>query len=558
MLRQLRRGSGRKMVVDLGASRVAGGIFTRTAVGALRLERYAVEPLVRDGTRPENWMEETERALVSLAGAMGERAGELTLGVPGHLALTKFVKTPAIAAAKRVRIIWFEASQNIPYPLNEVVWDHVAVSDDEREIEVMLAAAKREAMHALCDAADRSRLSVAQAIPSCVALERGFRYNHPNATERVLLLNIGARSTHVVLTEPGRFSVRTLALGGDAVTHTIADELRIDFAAAEALKRRNVIRGSAAAEELSTAAAVHRAEEAFALRLQAEITRSLLNSGRNGAANTPVRIFLAGGGASSERLPARVAAKFGVPVERYDPFRRVELSPAIDATSVRADAPRLAELVGLASCAFGLAGRARVPNLLPIEWVAARAFQRRRPLWLGTAAAVAVGLLPLIHQSQRAVENAARRTTEIETRLQPLRATAAQRAAELAERVRTREQIEALRRVAAARASWSEFLADLQSRFAEVGDAWLEELSIVPAKRDLAENGDSPALRLRVSGCLLDGMDDANAFDRAKRLLASVGASPFIAAVEDERFDGGRAGVLRFDFTLLANAEKRL
>ncbi|HYD84840.1 MAG TPA: hypothetical protein VEA63_12335, partial [Opitutus sp.] len=237
---------------------------------------------------------------------------------------------------------------------------------------------------------------------------------------------------------------------------------------------------------------------------------------------------------------------------------RVEFSSAIDAAGVRADASRFGKLVGLASCAVGLPEKTRRPNLVPTEWVATRAFQRRRPLWLMGAAAVAVGLLPLIRHADRAAENAARRTAEIETRLQPLRVTAAQRAAELAEIARTREQVEALRSVVAARASWSEFLADLQSRLADVGDAWLEELSIVETKRDLAEDAASPALRLRVSGCLLDGIDGANAFDRAKRLLASVAESPFIAAIEDERFDGARAGVLRFDITLLANAEKRL
>ena len=103
-------------------------------------------------------------------GAVGARrklSGPSAIAVPGHLALTKFIKTPSVAKEKRSKIISFEATENIPYPLEEVVWDHVVVADDGFDLEVMLTASKFDAMQSLCSAADAAGFPVERAAPKC-------------------------------------------------------------------------------------------------------------------------------------------------------------------------------------------------------------------------------------------------------------------------------------------------------------------------------------------------------------------------------------------------------
>jgi hypothetical protein len=41
------------------------------------------------------------------------------------------------------------------------------------------------------------------------------------------------------------------------------------------------------------------------------------------------------------------------------------------------------------------------------------------------------------------------------------------------------------------------------------------------------------------------------AYRRARTLLAQFRESPYVAAVENERFDGGQPGMLRFELTLV-------
>jgi type IV pilus assembly protein PilM len=43
---------------------------------------------------------------------------------PGFQVFSKFVKLPPVDAAKVTQIIQYEAQQNVPFPLAEVVWDY--------------------------------------------------------------------------------------------------------------------------------------------------------------------------------------------------------------------------------------------------------------------------------------------------------------------------------------------------------------------------------------------------------------------------------------------------
>ena len=153
----------RILAVDLGAGHVASGIFGVGATGRLVLQRFAQERLDADPAHEGRWTEHTAQALGALAGRE-KLAGACSLAVPGHLALTKFIKTPALDPAKRKQSLAFEASQHIPYPLGEVVWDHVIIADDSFDLEVMLAAVKVDALEALCAAVDAAGSAAVQLL----------------------------------------------------------------------------------------------------------------------------------------------------------------------------------------------------------------------------------------------------------------------------------------------------------------------------------------------------------------------------------------------------------
>ena len=544
--------------LDIGASRVMCGDFAVAKDRTLTLRWLSVAPCDASVSSDVQWAGSVAHAFGSLvAKSASNRA---VLGLPGHLALTKFIKTPAVHPSKRDKILQFEAAQNIPYPLSEVAWDHTVVAQDGFDLEIMLAAAKVELLDELCRAAITVGVRPAAAVPGCLALCRAFRYNYPEVNERVLILAIGARSTHLLFVEPERYFVRTTTLAGNTITQSIAEELNLEPTKAESLKVQ-VLSGAVELPPDSAARqAVQRAAEAFLSRLQIEITRSVMNLRRHAGGEGPAAIYLAGGGTQAKDWTEALVARLGIAVHPFDALRRVKVeSPAIEAVAKRSPAC-LAEFVGLAAPLAGIQNPDA--NLLPPELARRETGRRRQPWLLAAAALVAVAAVPPLWYYTGAVKQAERQLAQLEAEMRPARAVQSRNAANLAALEDVRRQIEALHGLVASKSNWINFLTDLQSRLVKVEDVWLERLAV--SRPPTTSNESAPEqLHLVLSGRLLARKNTLSKVSgesngRVKQLLASFKESRFIADVENERFDNTQPGILRFDFTLVVDTENPL
>jgi type IV pilus assembly protein PilM len=570
----------RVLAVDIGAGHVACGLFAVGASGRLVLQQFGLEPHSSDPSHEGRWPAEIAQSLGGIV-ARRKLSGPAALAVPGHLALTKFVKTPSVPKEKRSKIVSFEAAENIPYPLADVVWDHAVVADDGFDLEVMLAAVKFDAMQGLCSAADAVGFTVERAMPASLALVNSFRYNYPDLLESVIVVNVGARTTNLLFLEGDRFYVRTLALAGNAVTTSISEELKIDFASAETLKVQ-VLSGTSDLPAASPSrAVVQRAASAFSTRLQMEITRSAVNHRRQSGGGAPVALYLTGGGSLIEELPALLADRIKVPVERFQALKNVDVSADARVSGAENSAPVLADLVGLATRL--VSSRAAELSLLPPELTAAIALRKRQPWFIGAAGLLAAALVPPILYFHQLTAATLEQVSRVDGQLMPLRSIENRNAENSRQIDEASKQIRALRGAYETKANWINFLADLQERLVKIEDVWLDRIQVVrppmpepgaaqaeppPADANASAPAEpaapkGPPLRLTLSGRLLDVSNPQSkvspeSLQRVKQLLASFTGSQFVTAVENERFDTNQNGLLRFDFTLVINPKKTL
>lgn len=563
------------LVIDVGAGHVAGSRFAAAADGRLRLLDFALEPQDAESSYDARWPMELAPALGRLAARLPP-AGAASIAVPGHLTLTRFITTPAVAREQHGRIAALEAAENLPYPLEEMIWDHRIVADDGANLELVVAAAKAEAMNALCGAAVNAGFRPESATASGFALGRAFRYNYPEVSDPVLVVDVGARSTHVLLRDGEQFYFRTVPLGGNVVTLAAAAELRIDFARAEALCRSVRPVTAEAANEQPEHAAVHRAATMFGRRLAIEILRTTVSRRRQSGGAAPVAIYLAGGGALIAGMPDAIAARMKLPVERYEPLRNVDVADGIRAAGAGVLDRFPATLVGLAT---QLTGSAPMPGLLPPALAAQAGFRKRQPHLLGTAVLAMTLLLPPIGYFHRLTSDTLAQVSALEARLVPVRELRSRIDGNLRQLDEARSEIAALRGAYEARGGWIRLLADLQERLVAVENVWLDQFELVretppgpragatDANPGNASPGQPPwrvaAPRLALSGRLLDvdhpqSKVSPQSFERVKQLLQTFRHSPFVAAIEEERFDNTRNGLLRFDVTLVLDPENPL
>ncbi len=575
----------RVLAVDIGAGHVACGVFSAGAAGRLVLQQFALEPHSSDPSHEGRWAVEIAQSLGAVV-ARHRLSGSCALAVPGHLALTKFVKTPSVAKEKRIKIVSFEATENIPYPLEEVVWDHAVVSDDGFDLEVMLTAVKFDAMQNLCTAADAAGFPVERATPSGLALVRAFRYNYPDVVQPVIVVNVGARTTNLLFIEGERFYIRTLALAGNAVTQAIAEELRIDFASAETLKIQVLSGRSDLPGNSPSRSVVAKAASVFCARLQVEIMRSAVNHRRLTGGGAPVTAYLTGGGSLIDELPTVLGDKLHIPVERYQSLKNVDLGADARISGAEAASSVLGDLVGMATKL--VAKDEPEASLLPPALVASLDFRKRQPRYLVAAACGVLALLPPVLYFHYLASNTQAEIAEYDSQLMPLRSVQNRNDGNLRQIEDLTKQLKALRGAYETKANWINFLADLQERLVDIGDVWIDKVVVerpplpdpsmvadAPPEPPPAPDGvpagapdqppvpKGPPLRLKLSGRLLDVKNpqskvSAESLQQVKRLLGKFTSSQFITAVENERFDTNQNGLLRFDFTLVINPKKTL
>ncbi len=573
----------RVLAVDCGAGHLACGLLSSDKSGRLQLEKLALDAFNPDASLDAEWAAMIGQALRETV-QREKFAGTATIGLPGHHILGKFIKTPAVEEAKRAKIVQFEAQQNIPYSLDEVVWDYQVVAEHGLDLELMLAAAKKEVVQGACDALSDAGLSVVSVLPSSIAVTRCFRYNYPEATGSLIIADIGARSTNLIFSDTERFFVRTIPLAGNTITQAIAEELKHDFTHCEMIKIQ-VLNGESELPANSPArAAVRTAVSSFISKLHLELTRSIVNYRRQSGAEQPAALYLTGGGSVLEELPGQLQEKLKLPVERLDPLRNVTVTPAAaQATDV---APVLASLIGLSIPAEK--GRKSI-NLLPAAIANRLAFQKRQPLLIAAAALFAVALLPPVIQSTRALDAGRDQLEAVNTAILPLQATQSRIKENVDAMEDAKAEILAVQSLAESKNNWINFFSDLQDRLVKVEDVWLESLQVIRAGAGTGETAQGgglfggaaqpatpqeqqfnpdgtpvkPVLRLQLSGRLMDRNNPVSnvsndSYERVKSLLASFVDSQFISAVEDERFDANTPGILRFDFILVIDPARPL
>src|ERR1700691_5053014 len=114
-------GPERILALDIGASTIKVGEFQSGKSQGLRLTNFNYADL---GIDPEH--EENRKALIisTVRNVIRERnikARNVVFSVSGQSVFTRFVKLPPVDESKVVQIIQYEAPQDVPLPIDEVI-----------------------------------------------------------------------------------------------------------------------------------------------------------------------------------------------------------------------------------------------------------------------------------------------------------------------------------------------------------------------------------------------------------------------------------------------------
>src|SRR5579872_1388934 len=225
------------LAVDFGAGTLKLAEFEINEAGGLRLKQYGLKSLGAEGAKEETRESVMQKALQELLAEKGMRAKDVNVCAPGFHVFSKFVKLPPVDAAKVTQIIQYEAQQNVPFPLAEVVWDYqILGSTAGGEMEVLLVAIKADIVEGLFRVAEAAGLRLQLADVSPAALCNAFRYNYGDLEDCTMLLDIGAKTSNLLFFEKGKVYSRSINLGANSITQDFSAESRLKWENAEKIK----------------------------------------------------------------------------------------------------------------------------------------------------------------------------------------------------------------------------------------------------------------------------------------------------------------------------------
>lgn len=163
----------------------------------------------------------------------------VAISVPGQHTLARFSKLPPVDPKKIPDIVQFEANQQIPFDMDEVIWDYQTFSQpDSPEVEVGIFAMKRDLIHE--HLAHFSDVGIEPALMQSAPLAffDAMFFNEQCSKETTVLVDIGAENTDLVITDTVRLWTRTIPIGGNNFTDALANGFKLSFSKAENLKRQ--------------------------------------------------------------------------------------------------------------------------------------------------------------------------------------------------------------------------------------------------------------------------------------------------------------------------------
>ncbi|MBA3651612.1 MAG: pilus assembly protein PilM, partial [Chthoniobacterales bacterium] len=109
--------------LNLGSQSLGLAEFQAQPNGGLVLSGYRLREIPADPATETDRNRQISEALPAMLRELGIKSGPVDYAVSGQSVFTRFVKLPAVGQEKIERIINFEAQQNVPFPIDEVVWD---------------------------------------------------------------------------------------------------------------------------------------------------------------------------------------------------------------------------------------------------------------------------------------------------------------------------------------------------------------------------------------------------------------------------------------------------
>jgi type IV pilus assembly protein PilM len=261
--------------------------------------------------------------------------------------IVKNIVVPQMTEDELLESIEWHAEEHIPFEIADVSLDYQVTGSQPDALQVLLAACKRDKIANVKQAIQLAGKQPAIIDIDAFALQNCYEVNYqPAAGQVIALLNIGASTMNInILNGTRSVFTRDVSVGGNQYTGLLQKELSLTFDQAEAVKRGmpppEAAEGHAIEPILETVSDI--------LAMEVQKTMDFYRATAEDGEAAVQKILISGGGSKLPGFIEYLANRFEMPVEVFDPFRRIKVdTKRFDPDYMREVVPEMAVAVGLA------------------------------------------------------------------------------------------------------------------------------------------------------------------------------------------------------------------
>ncbi|HYF00507.1 MAG TPA: type IV pilus assembly protein PilM, partial [Planctomycetota bacterium] len=311
----------------------------------------------------------------------------VVFSLPSHSTFNRLIKLPPMEESKLPEMVKYEAQQQIPFPIDEVIWDYQYVEREYahgEEKEVILFAIKKDIVEGFLANIAGLNFNVEAIQFGPVALFN-FLVRESEGSGPIIALDMGGDNTDLIVVDGTKFWVRNLPITGNTITKELARGFNIPFEEAEKLKLK--------AGQSQQAQKIFNVLQPVLRDLVNEMNRSMGYYKSISKTSKFERVLLLGNAAKTLNFTRFLGQSLQLPVTPVDKLTSIGVGGSVDAAELRENIGTLATAVGLALQGSGEAVNSI--NLLPQQEQSKKLVSRKKPWVIAATAAlyVLVGLM---------------------------------------------------------------------------------------------------------------------------------------------------------------------
>ena len=393
----------RIVTLNIGASRAVLAEYSVKGKNGLTLTSYGSADLTGLDWEAEGSAEAVlVPALREAAKTAGIKPGPINLALNGQMVFPRFTKFPTVPGDKLDELVRYEVEQEVPFPIDDIVFDHQFLGQAaDGDTAAMIVAAKLDQVTKVTDAVASVGFNPVVVDAGPMAVLNALKRSYPGLPGGTIVLDIGAKTTSLILVENEKIYLRSIPVAGNAITKEIAQSFACTTEEAEALKRERgyVSLGGVTEDPDEISDRVSKLVRNTLTRLHAEILRSINFYRSQQGGGAPSRMFITGGSAVLPQIDEFFRETLKIDVDFLNPFGGIAFGSKIDTTALETDAFTLAESAGLALRATE-AATLKINLMPPYLIEKARAVKRIPFLAIGALAVLGALALYILGENQ--------------------------------------------------------------------------------------------------------------------------------------------------------------